>query len=342
MILTGDADAAFAEWLAHVEAGRIGAGTDGVTQRWDFGLRVVGMLAVGLLPALDGCDGPKSRPYNPRPGYLSSKNMRPVKVDLYRYADKGAKSNGFLDGLLYDEFEIIDEPPLSFRFPDAYYHAHPNHKGGAQTEVGIHFDLDTMKPATLAPIVFPFPGLVLVDATSIPEKYRKRTSQEVADYAKRYIFVQVVNNSNLYGGGYGGHGALPTNADLIRWPKLRLQRGDDGAKDAGVINGMQIINYTEKYKGYTNLRIDPPVYVENFDIENNEIGAFPVNPSKNIVQSIECDRISNNCKASFVYHSRTVMFHVNNQHFLDIELVAQKVIQLLDKYRLPPARKGDY
>jgi hypothetical protein len=298
------------------------------------------LSVVGFLSMLSGCGGPPSRPYNERSGYLPSKDLRPVQVDLYRYANKGVRSTGFINSLSYDQFEIIDEPPLSFRFPDAYYHTNTNHEGGAQSEVGIHFDLDTMKPATLVPAVTP--GSVPVGGGTGSKKYRMRTLQEMAELNRRYVYVSVLNNSHLYGGGFGGHAALPTNEDLTRLTKAWLAEGQYGAKDAGVINGMRIINYTEKYKGWTNLRIDPPVFIENFDIENNEIAAFPLNTSKKIVQSIECDRISNNCNGLFIYHNRTVRFYVNNQHFLEIESVAQKIIQLLDKYRLPRARKGNY
>ncbi len=259
-----------------------------------------------------------------------------MQVDLYRYANKGASSSGFLAHLLYDQYEIIDEPPLSFRFPDAYYHDHPNHKGGAQNTVALHFDLDTMKPAPLAPIVFP--GPVLVDAAIAPNKYRERTPQEAADYARRYVNVTIYSNAT---GGSGG-AKFPKSETLSSRAKDYLIRGEDGAKDAGIVNNMQIINYTEKYKNYTNLRTDPPVYVGNVDIENNDISAFPLDSTKSIVKVVDCDRLSNICAGQFIYHNRELNFYVSNKHLLEIELVAQKIVQLLDKHRLPPARKGEY
>jgi hypothetical protein len=285
--------------------------------------------------ALAGCGGgPPSRPYDPRSSYLSSKDMRPVQVDLYRYAnkDKGNRKS-FLEQLFHDYYEIVDEPPLSFQFPDAYYNDSSNHEGGAQSQIGIHFDLDTMKPATLVPAVTP--GSVPIDGNSGSKKYRMRTPQEDAELNRRYVHVSIDRN------GSGG-GRFPTNANLTSLTRAWLAEGQYGAKPAGVINGMQIVNYTEKYKGYTNLRVDPPIYVGNVDIENNEIAAFPIESDKKIVQIVDCDRMSDICSAGFIYNNRELTFYVNNQHFLEIESVAQKIVQLLDKYRLPAAQKGEY
>jgi hypothetical protein len=299
-------------------------------------MKISGAILIAGL-ALGGCGGgPPSRPYNPRPGYLSSKDMRPVQVDLYRYANKGARK-GFLNHLFHDNYEVIDEPPLSFRFPDAYYNYSSNHEGGAQSQVGIHFDLDTMKPATLVPTVTP--GSVPVDGKSGSKKYRMRTPQEDAELNRRYVNVSIRNNAG--GGGAAGSYFL-TNELLSLRVKYDLAHGEDGAKYVGVINGMQIVNYTEKYKGYTNLRVDSPIYVGNVDIENNEIAAFPIESDKKIIQMLNCDRMSNRCRAEFLYHNRAVKFWVDNQHFLKIETVAQKIVQLLNKYRLPPAQKGEY
>ena len=290
-------------------------------------------VTVMLALALSGCGGgPLSRPYNPRPGYESSHDMRPMKVDLYRYTNKLRETAGSS----YDEYEIVDEPPLSFRFPDAYYWAHPNHKGGAQSIVGVHFDLDTLKPAPLAAIVFP--GAVLVDGTTTPVKYRDTTLEEISEYNRRYVNVTIYNNVGSYGGGT----KLPRAENLSKSAKNDLARGEYGAKDVGVINGMRIINYTTYYKNWSNIKHYPPLLINGFDISNNKFSAFPIEPDKQIVQNVDCDFTVKTCAGEFIYHGRKLRFVVGHRNFFQIDSVAQQIVQLLDKYRLPPDHNGKY
>jgi len=48
------------------------------------------------------------------------------------------------------------------------------------------------------------------------------------------------------------------------------------------------------------------------------------------------------CAGEFTYHGRALHFVVNNRHFKNMDAVAKKIITLLDKYQLPPAKKGEY
>ena len=297
------------------------------------GWGAIWLLAMsGLTLPLPGCgDGPLSRPYNPRPGYESSHDMRPVKVDLYRYTNKGRAAPDFSD-----EYEIVDEPPLSFRFPDAYYYDHPNHTGGAQTQVGIHFDLDTMKPAPLSTIVFG--GAVLVDSTTTPIKYRDTTPEEDSEFNRRSVTVTIDSN------GHNGPGGskFPLAENLSKSVKNDLARGVYGAQDLGVINGLSIVNYTTFYRNWTNVKHYPPLLIDGFDINNNKFSAFPVDPSTKIVQNVDCDFTVKTCTGKFIYRGRELRFVVGHRNFSQIESVGQKIVQLLDKYRLAPARKGEY
>jgi hypothetical protein len=296
------------------------------------------VLLVSAVVVLTGCadDGHLSRPFDDQPAFESSKDMRLVQVDLYRYTEMRPMPIGLLDRLLYDQFEIIDEPPLSFRFPDAYYDFRTNHKGGAQPQVRIHFDLDSMRPAPRAPIVFPYYDFTDLTLTSKPS--HERTPKEAAEFNRRYVVVDV--DSNRFEDGSWSHGALPSSTEIAKWTKARLANGKDGAKYLGIVNGMQLVKYTTKGKDHPFPALTP-MYVGGIDINNNYIAAFAIDSDKNKVQLIDC-YISLFCESRFIYHKRLVRFSVRPQHFLEIESIAQKIIELLDQHRLPPARKGEY
>jgi len=224
---------------------------------------------------LSACGDDLSRPYNPRPGYLASKSMKPVQVDLYRYKNE-KQPRGFWNRLWHDKYEIVDEPPLSFKFPQAYYFAHPNHKGGGQSDIGIHFDLETLGPLPHAPF--------MIDYFRRPEIGTDEDKEHRRRKANFKLYIQLSGQDMLKGPNW------PAQTDNQR---RRVEKGQYGARYAGVYDGIQVVHYAERDmqpflrrkingKPSKNPHYKQPFYIDDIDIENWEIAAFPINPSKKV------------------------------------------------------------
>lgn len=297
---------------------------------------LAGLIALGAAVTLIRCGTTfQSRPFNQRPGYEATKNMNPVRVDLYRYANPRGK-NTFFSYLFRKEYEIVDEPPLSFKFPDAYYFEQPNHNGGAQGHVAIHFDLYTLKPAKLAPFIIS--DVIAVDPNATPIKYRDRTVEEKNEADLRTVAVIIYNNCcNIR-----GDSKLPSQVGWDALIKQDVSERASGARYVGVINGMQIVDYQLKYANWKNMPRKKPIYIDGIDVENSEISTFPIDSQSKTVQYLKCNQLSNICQGGFIYRGRELIFWANVKHLAEIEMVVRRIINLLDRYRLPPAAKGDY
>jgi len=284
---------------------------------------------------LSACGDDLSRPYNPRPGYLASKSMKPVQVDLYRYKNK-KRPKSLVGRLWHVSDQIFDEPPLSFKFPQAYYFAHPNHKGGAQSTVDIHFDMETLGPLPHAPFMTDYFRRPEIGTEKDREFRRRKATVQIKIVFSRPDMLKGPN--------------WPAQAETER---ERVKKGWQGARDAAVHDGMKVVHYAKKNmepflrrtkNGHPikNIKYNKPFFIGDVDIENWEIAAYPIGPKKKITQFVTCRPISDRCTGEFTYHGRALRFVVNNRHFADMDAVAEKIITLLDKYRLPPAKKGEY
>lgn len=269
---------------------------------------------------------PPSRPYDTRPGYAASKSMKPVQVDMYQYANKKWDPGSVWDNFTVDRFEIVDVPPLSFNFPDAYYWTDPSHKGGPQGHIGIHFDLDTLDPLPMAPF--------MVNNFSRPDW----TSKAADEYRRRKVMFSLTAKR-----GVGRGPDLIKKRDRSGGIKDDVERKQYGAQFAGVINGYQIVDYKDRGLGPEHSSYKEPRYIaDDLDIENVHFKAFPLDQDNHIASYVECFASASGCRAEFIYHGRQVKVNFSNQHFENVDGVAQKVITLLDKYRLPPAVKREY
>lgn len=236
------------------------------------------------------------RVVNGRPTPETRTSMNIVRNDLYNYID-----GGHLD------YRVHPEAPLSFVFPSAYYTYEVNHVGGAVSLIGLGIDSATFGPFSRAPVV------QMPDATTPREKARESHIRQ----------IQITVSSNYFEDG---------NDFLERGVFRQPAAMGENAKQVELLKGYKTFFYRSAPDSL--LSVQTPIKLNNQDIANTSLYAFPIDSRKSVTQRITCRISVPNCRASFVYYGRLVEVVFDKTVFFRVDELVRQCNRLLDAHRL--------